>query len=104
MRESAGDPLEVGKDPVALLIMQAVEGGREEPVVIHRKKTWNRSWGWSGSGLFRAFPGSMSSRNWPWKVNKRGVGPLQVAHQNLMLIDPAKAVSGPSEPFRNPRA
>jgi hypothetical protein len=38
MRESAGDSLEVGEDPVALLIMQAVEGGREEPVVIHRKK------------------------------------------------------------------
>jgi hypothetical protein len=37
MRESAGDPLEVGEDPIAPLIMQAVEGGREEPAVIHRK-------------------------------------------------------------------
>jgi len=37
MRESAGDPLEVGENPVAPLIMQAVEGGRKEPVVIHRK-------------------------------------------------------------------
>jgi hypothetical protein len=64
MRESAGNPLEVGENPIAPLIMQAVEGGREEPAVIHRK-TWNASRGWSGSGLFRAFPGSMSSRNWP---------------------------------------
>src|SRR4029450_6919247 len=37
MREPAGDPLEVGENPVAPLIMQAVEGGREEAAVIHRK-------------------------------------------------------------------
>jgi len=37
VREPARDPLEVGENPVAPLIMQAVEGGREEPAVIHRK-------------------------------------------------------------------
>ena len=37
VREPARDPLEVGENPVAPLIMQAVEGGREEGAVIHRK-------------------------------------------------------------------
>ena len=40
MREPAGDPLEVGENPVTPLIMQAAEGGTEEFAVIHRK-TWN---------------------------------------------------------------
>jgi hypothetical protein len=51
MRESAGDPLEVGENPVAPLIMQAVEGGREEPVVIHRKKPGTEA----GAGAARPF-------------------------------------------------
>ncbi len=62
VREPAGDALEVGENPVAPLVMQAVEGGTEELAVIHRK-TWNGSWGRNGPGLFRAFPGLMSSRN-----------------------------------------
>src|ERR1700686_1103321 len=43
MREPARDPLKVGENPVAPLIMQAAEGGREELAVIHRK-TWSESW------------------------------------------------------------
>ncbi len=61
VRKPARDPLKVGENPVAPLVMQAVESGRKELAVIHRK-TLNGSWGWSGSGLFRAFPGLMSSR------------------------------------------
>src|SRR5713226_2988707 len=61
MREPARDPLEVGENPVAPLITQAVEGGREELAVIHRK-TWCGT-GRSGVRLFRAFTGLMSTRN-----------------------------------------
>ena len=35
MRKPAGDPLEVGENPVAAFIMQAIEGGTEELAVIH---------------------------------------------------------------------
>src|SRR6476659_1486499 len=59
VRETARDPFEVGENPVAPLIMQAAEGSREELAVIHRKP--GTKLGWSGSGLFRAFPGLMSS-------------------------------------------
>ena len=37
MRKPARDPLEIGENPVAPLVMQAVEGGTEELAVIHRK-------------------------------------------------------------------
>ena len=37
MREAARDPLEVGENPVAPLVMQAAEGGGEEFAVIHHK-------------------------------------------------------------------
>jgi hypothetical protein len=37
VRETARDPLEVGENPVAPLIMEAAEGGTEELAVIHRK-------------------------------------------------------------------
>src|ERR1700716_3758691 len=37
MRETACDPLEIGENPVAPLVMQAVEGGTEELAVIQRK-------------------------------------------------------------------
>src|SRR6266436_272530 len=37
MREPAGDALEVGENPVAPLLMQAVKGDTEELAVIHRK-------------------------------------------------------------------
>src|SRR5258708_24788879 len=104
MRESGGDPLEVGEDPVALLIMQAVEGGREEPVVIHRKKPGTKA----GAGAARAFLERFQDRcragTGPREVIKRGVRPLQVAHQNFMLINPAKTLCGPSQPFRTPLA
>jgi hypothetical protein len=33
----ARDPFEVGKNPVAPLVMQAIEGGGEELTVIHRQ-------------------------------------------------------------------
>src|ERR1700712_5919788 len=39
VREPAGDTLEIGENPVAPLIMQAAEGGREKLAVIHRQ-TW----------------------------------------------------------------
>src|SRR5450759_2013865 len=42
VREPARNPLEIGENPVAPLVMQAVEGGTEELAVIHRK-TWKRS-------------------------------------------------------------
>src|ERR1700733_4541143 len=46
VREPGGDPLEVGEDAVAPLVMQAAEGGAEVLAVIHRKKPgtggWNR--------------------------------------------------------------
>src|SRR6202035_5791423 len=58
----AGDPLEVRENPVAPLVMQAVEGGAEELAVIHRK-TWNGSGRPGRRSLFRAFPGLMSRRN-----------------------------------------
>jgi hypothetical protein len=62
MREAARDPLEVGENPVAPLVMQAIEGGGEEFAVIHHK-TWQENWnrtGRSGVSLFRAFPGLVS--------------------------------------------
>ena len=37
MRKPARDPLEIGENPVAPLIVQAAEGGTEELAVIHRK-------------------------------------------------------------------
>src|SRR6202000_967783 len=37
MREPAGDPLEIGENPVAPFIMQTAEGGTEKLTVIHRK-------------------------------------------------------------------
>jgi hypothetical protein len=37
MGEPAGDPLEVGENPVAPLIMQAAEGTTKELAVIHCK-------------------------------------------------------------------
>jgi hypothetical protein len=40
MREAARDPLEIGENAVAPLVMQAAEGGVEEFAVIHHK-TWN---------------------------------------------------------------
>src|SRR3954466_15482781 len=40
MRKPARDALEIGENPVAPLVMQAVEGGTEKLAVIHRK-TWN---------------------------------------------------------------
>jgi hypothetical protein len=50
VREPACDPLEIGENPVAPLIMQAAEGGTEELAVIHRKNlerklgpTWRRA-------------------------------------------------------------
>jgi hypothetical protein len=37
MREPAGNPLEVGENPVAPLIVKAIQGGIEELAVIHRE-------------------------------------------------------------------
>jgi hypothetical protein len=42
VRKSSRDPLEVGENAVAPLVMQAVEGGTEKFAVIHHK-TWNRN-------------------------------------------------------------
>jgi hypothetical protein len=39
MREPARDPLEIGKNAVAPLVMQAIEGVLEKLAIIHRK-TW----------------------------------------------------------------
>jgi hypothetical protein len=39
MGKPACDPFEICENPVAPLVMQAVEGGTEEFAVIHRK-TW----------------------------------------------------------------
>jgi hypothetical protein len=35
VRKPAGDALEIGKDPVAPLVVQAAEGGTEKLAVIH---------------------------------------------------------------------
>src|SRR3989442_16007024 len=40
MRKASCDPLEIGENAVAPLVMQAAEGGAEEFAVIHHK-TWN---------------------------------------------------------------
>ena len=37
MREAAREPFEVGENPIAALVMEAVEGGREEFAVIHHE-------------------------------------------------------------------
>jgi hypothetical protein len=37
MGKSSRDPLEVGENPVAPLVMQAAEGGTEKFAVIHHK-------------------------------------------------------------------
>jgi hypothetical protein len=37
MRKAARDPLKIGEDPVAPLVVQAVEGGTEIFAVIHRE-------------------------------------------------------------------
>jgi hypothetical protein len=50
--EAARDPLEIGENPVAPLVMQAAEGGTEELAVIHRK-TWNGTW--SGAAFLERF-------------------------------------------------
>src|SRR6202521_538237 len=63
MRAPARDPFEIGENPVAPLVMQAVEGGTEELAVIHRKRPGTGPESRSGIALFRAFPGLMSSRN-----------------------------------------
>jgi hypothetical protein len=47
MREPARDPFQVGEYPIAPLVMQAVEGGREKLTVIHRK-----SWNWPERQFF----------------------------------------------------
>jgi hypothetical protein len=52
MREPAGDPLEIGENPVAPLVMQAAEGGAEKLAVVHRK-SWERELaGAAGLGKF----------------------------------------------------
>src|SRR5438876_10966234 len=85
MGEPARDPLEVGENPVAPLIMQAVEGGREEPAVIHRKNLGAGSQG--GSRLFRAFPGLLSSRNRCHRYSNARETVALNAQQNLILIN-----------------
>jgi hypothetical protein len=35
MGKAAGDALEVGKDPIAALLPQPVQGRPEKPIVIH---------------------------------------------------------------------
>jgi hypothetical protein len=37
VRKAAGDAFEIGKHPVTALVMQAIEGGAKEPIVIHGK-------------------------------------------------------------------
>jgi hypothetical protein len=62
----AGNSLEIGEHPVAPLIMKAVEGGREEFAVIHRKTRNGNLGPKAASALFRAFPGLMSRQNLPF--------------------------------------
>lgn len=38
--EATGNPLKIGENPVAALLMQAIEGTTEKLAIIHRK-TWN---------------------------------------------------------------
>jgi hypothetical protein len=42
MRETTGDAFQIGKHPVAPLVVQTAKGGTEELAVIHRK-TWNEA-------------------------------------------------------------
>src|SRR5438309_9424610 len=67
VREATGDALEIGENPVAPLVMQAVEGGTEELAIIHRKTAcqgnWGRAAGLRESCLVRALPALLSSRN-----------------------------------------
>ena len=37
VRKPAGDPLEIGENAIAPLVMQAIEGGTEELAVIHHE-------------------------------------------------------------------
>jgi hypothetical protein len=37
MREAAREPFEVGENPIAALVVEAVEGGREKFAVIHHE-------------------------------------------------------------------
>src|SRR5258708_11995549 len=71
VRKPAPHPLKVGENPVAPLVMQAVESGRKELAVIHRK-TWNGSWGWSGSGPFRKVSGLVAGRGTGLRGRKGG--------------------------------
>ncbi len=61
MRETACDPFKVGKNAVAPLVMQAVEGGTEKFAVIHHKDLEPEPAGLA-SRLFRAFPALLSMR------------------------------------------
>jgi len=40
MRETAGNPFQIGKDPIPSFVMEAGKGGPEKLAVIHRG-TWN---------------------------------------------------------------
>ena len=55
VREPARDPLEIGENPVAPLVMQAVEGGTEELAVIHRKTCGSGSWAGAGQAYEMPF-------------------------------------------------
>src|ERR1043166_8076925 len=64
MREPAGNALEIGKHPVAPLVMQAVESIVEKLAVIHRKPKDGTEAELAGmASLFRAITALMSSRN-----------------------------------------
>src|SRR5690349_19565114 len=66
MRKPSGDPLEIGENPVAPLIMEATKGGTEILAVVHRKsRQFDARSGPEGRlrPFLRAFPAWLSSRN-----------------------------------------
>jgi hypothetical protein len=64
MRKSARDPLKIGENTVAPLVMQAAKGVTEELAVIHyRNLKRNRTQPYWLPDNFRTFPALMSSRN-----------------------------------------
>jgi hypothetical protein len=65
MGKPACDPLQVGENTIAPLIMQAAEGVTEELAVIHHETCTEPCWHPKPfePSRFRTFPASMSSRN-----------------------------------------
>jgi hypothetical protein len=54
MGKAAGDPFQVGKNPIPSLLMKTGEGGAKKLAVIHRG-TWNWAWAEGESTFLEGF-------------------------------------------------